>query len=207
MDEFGDVVKALRVFDLLIGYLDNVIAHACEGSGALGIGEACGFAVMSGAALAFQNDAHAIGGTFDEDIGVAAGFVIQRACSVAEWDAHVVCDADAHAAFVAGERDKHGGLYFEGRGGLPRHVLGRPAQLFDAAQACSLLGERGDIRCGKKRRALPQVGVIALGVVNSLPAAAGWNELKRNSFIELLLRSLAGLKHCKGAAHLVASHE
>ena len=78
---------------------------------------------------------------------------------------------------------------------------------FDAAQACGLLGERGDIRCGKKRRALPQVGVIALGVVSSLPAAVGWNELKRNSFIELLLRSLAGLKHCKGAAHLVASHE
>ena len=25
MDELGDVVKALRVFDLLIGYLDNVI--------------------------------------------------------------------------------------------------------------------------------------------------------------------------------------
>lgn len=86
-------------------------------------------------------------------------------------------------------------------------MLGRPAQLFNAAQACGLLGERGDIRCGKQRRALPQVSAIALGVDNTLLAAVGWNELKRNSFIELLLRSLAGLKHCKGAAHLVASHE
>ena len=77
MDELGDVVKALRVFDLLIGYLDNVIAHACEGGGALGIRETCGFATVGGTALAFQDDAHAVGGTFDEDIGVAAGFVIQ----------------------------------------------------------------------------------------------------------------------------------
>ena len=86
-------------------------------------------------------------------------------------------------------------------------MLGRPAQLFNAAQACGLLGERGDIRCAEERWALPQVGVIALGVVNSLPVAVEWNELKRNDFIELLLRSLAGPKHCKGAAHLVASHE
>lgn len=86
-------------------------------------------------------------------------------------------------------------------------MLGRPAQLFNAAQACSLLGERGDIRRAEERRALPQIGVIALGVDNTLPAAVGWNELKRNSFIKMLLRSLAGLKHCKGAAHLVASHE
>mgnify|MGYP000847300126 FL=1 len=77
MDEFGDVVKALRVFDLLIGYLDNVIAHACEGGGALGIGETCGFAIVGGAALAFQDDAHAVGVALYEDIGVAAGFVIQ----------------------------------------------------------------------------------------------------------------------------------
>lgn len=207
MDELGYVVEALLLLDLVIGNLDDVVAHACECGGALGIGEARGFAVVGRAALAFQNDAHAVGGAFEEDIGVAAGFVIQRARGVAERDARVVGDLDALAALVAGERDKHGGLYFEGRGGLPRHVLGRPAQLFDAAQACGLLGERGDIRCGKKRRALPQVGVIALGVVNSLPAAVGWNELKRNSFIELLLRSLAGLKHCKGAAHLVARHE
>ena len=157
--------------------------------------------------MTFQNDAHAVGGAFDEDIGVTAGFVIQRTCSFAERDARVIGDVDAQAALVAGERDEYGRLDFEGRGGLPRHVLGRPTQLFDAAQACGLLGERGDIRCGKKRRALPQVGVIALGVVNSLPAAVGRNELKRNSFIELLSRSLAGLKHCKGAAHLVASHE
>lgn len=38
----------------------------------------------------------------------------------------------------------------------------------------------------EERLALPQVGVIALGVVNSLPAAVGWNELKRNRFIELV---------------------
>ena len=86
-------------------------------------------------------------------------------------------------------------------------MLGRPAELLNAAQACGLLSERGNIRRAEERLALPQVGVIALGVVNSLPAAVGWNELKRNRFIELLLRSLAGLKHCKGAAHLVASHE
>lgn len=95
----------------------------------------------------------------------------------------------------------------EGRGGLPRHVLGRPAQLFNAAQACGLLGERGDIRCGKKRRALPQIGVIAVVVDNAFPTTVRRNELKRNSFTKLLLRSLAGPKHCKGAAHLVASHE
>ena len=86
-------------------------------------------------------------------------------------------------------------------------MLGRPAQLFNAAQAYSLLGERGDIRRAEERWALSQVGAIAVDIVNSHPAAVGWNELKRNSFIKLLLRSLAGLKHCKGAAHLVASHE
>ena len=77
MNELGDVVKALRIFDLLIGYLDNVIAHAGEGGGALGIGEACGFAIVGGTALAFQDDAHAVGVALDEDIGVAAGFIIQ----------------------------------------------------------------------------------------------------------------------------------
>lgn len=128
--------------------------------------------------MAFKDDAHAVGTAFYEDIGVAAGFVIQRTRGFAERDARVIGDVDAHAALVAGERDKHGGLYFEGRGGLPCHVLGRPAQLFNAAQACGLLGERGDIRCGKKRCALPQVSAIALGVDNTLPAAVGWNELK-----------------------------
>ena len=62
-------------------------------------------------------------------------------------------------------------------------MLGRPAELLNAAQACGLLSERGNIRRAEERLALPQVGVIALGVVNSLPAAVGWNELKRNSFI------------------------
>ena len=37
MDELSDVVKALCVFDLIVGDLDNVVAHACEGGGALGI--------------------------------------------------------------------------------------------------------------------------------------------------------------------------
>lgn len=77
MNELGDVVKALRVFDLLIGYLDNVIAYAGEGGGALGIGETCGFAIVGGAALAFKDNAHAVGAAFYEDVSVAAGFVIQ----------------------------------------------------------------------------------------------------------------------------------
>ena len=102
MDELGEVVKALCVFDLLIGYLDDVVAHARERGGALGIGEACGLAVMSRAALAFQDDACAIGVAFDKDIGVAAGFVIQRTRSLVERDADVVCDMDAQAAPVAG---------------------------------------------------------------------------------------------------------
>ena len=107
MDEFGDVVKALRVFDLLIGYLDNVIAHAGEGGGALGIGETCRFAIVGGAALAFKDDAHAVGGAFDEDIGVAAGFVIQRTRGFAERDARVIGDVDAQTALIAGERDEN----------------------------------------------------------------------------------------------------
>lgn len=86
-------------------------------------------------------------------------------------------------------------------------MLGRPAQLFNAAQACGLLGERGDIRRAEERWALPQIGVIALGVDNAFPTTVGRNQLKRNSFIKLLLRSLTGPKHCKEAAHLVASHE
>ena len=86
-------------------------------------------------------------------------------------------------------------------------MLGCPAQLFNAAQACGLLGERGDIRCAEERWALPQVGVIALGVDNAFPTTVGRNELKRNCFIELLLRPFTRREHCKGAAHLVASHE
>lgn len=207
MDELGYVVEALLILNLAKGNLDDVVAHACERGGALGIGEARGFAVVGGAALAFKDDTHAVGGAFDEDIGVAAGFVIQRARGVAEWDAHVVCDVDAHAALVAGERDKHGGLYFEGRGGLSCHAFGGPAELLNTAQACGLLGERGDIRCGKKRRALPQVGILAVDVDNPLPAAVGWNELKRNSFIKLPLRSFAGCIHSKRAAHLITRHK
>ena len=77
MNELGDVVKALLVLDLVVGNLYDIVAHAGERGGALGIGETCGFAVMGGAALAFQNDAHAVGVALYEDIGVAAGFVIQ----------------------------------------------------------------------------------------------------------------------------------
>ena len=77
MDEFSDVVKALRVFDLLIGYLDNFIAHAGERGGALCIGETCDFAIVGGTALAFKDNAHAVGAAFYEDVSVAAGFVIQ----------------------------------------------------------------------------------------------------------------------------------
>lgn len=77
MDELSYVVEALFLLDLVIGNLDDVVAHACECGGALGIGEACGFAVMGGAALAFKDDAHAVGAALYEDIGVAAGFVIQ----------------------------------------------------------------------------------------------------------------------------------
>ena len=95
MDEFGEVVKALLVFDLFVGYLDDIVAHARECGGALGIGETCGFAIVGGTALAFQDDAHAVGGALDEDVGVAAGFVVQRARGFTEWDAHVVCDMDA----------------------------------------------------------------------------------------------------------------
>ena len=207
MDELGDAVKALRVFDLVVGDLDDVVAHARERGGALCIGETCGFAIVGGTALAFQDDAHAVGGALDEDVRVTAGFVIQRARGFTERDAHVVCDMDAQAALVAGERDEHGGLYLEGRGGLPRHVLDRPTKLFDAAQACGLLGERGDIRRVQERCALPHVGVFAVDVVDSFPTAVGRNELKRDGFIELLLRSLAGLKHCKRATHLVTGHE
>ena len=98
-------------------------------------------------------------------------------------------------------------MHLEGRGGLSRHALGRPTKLPDTAQTCGLLGERGDIRRGKERRTLPQVGVFAVDVVNSFPTAVGWNELKQDGFIELLLRSLAELKYCKGAAHLVTCHE
>lgn len=54
MDELGYVVEALLILNLVIGKLDDVVAHACECGGALGIGEARGFAVMSGAALAFR---------------------------------------------------------------------------------------------------------------------------------------------------------
>ena len=62
---------------------------------------------------------------------------------------------DAQSAFDAGERDEHGGLNLEGRGGLSRHAFGCPTQLLDTAQAYGLLGERGDIRRGKERCALP----------------------------------------------------
>lgn len=103
MDELGYVVEALLILNLVIGKLDDVVAHACECGGALGIGEARGFAVMSGAALALQNDTHAVGETFDEDVGVTAGFVIQRTCGFAERDARVIGDVYAQAAFVAGE--------------------------------------------------------------------------------------------------------
>ena len=103
MDEFGKVAKAPFVLDLAIGNLDDVVAHACECGSALGIGETRSFAVMSGAALAFQNDAHAVGDTFDEDIGITAGFVIQRTCGFAERDACVIGDAYTQTAFVAGE--------------------------------------------------------------------------------------------------------
>ena len=53
MDKLGYAVEALLVFDLVVGNLDNVVAHARECGSALGIGETCGFAVMGGAALAF----------------------------------------------------------------------------------------------------------------------------------------------------------
>ncbi len=95
----------------------------------------------------------------------------------------------------------------KGEAVCPRHVLGRPSQLFNAAQACGLLGERGDIRRAEGWRAFPQIGVIALGVDNAFPTTVGRNELKRNCFIELLLRPFTRREHCKGAAHLVASHE
>ena len=107
MDELGYVVEALLLLDLVIGNLDDVVAHACECGGALGIGEARGFAVVGGAALAFKDDAHAVGGAFDEDIGVAAGFVIQRTRGFAERDARVIGDVDAQTALIAGERDEN----------------------------------------------------------------------------------------------------
>lgn len=72
---------------------------------------------------------------------------------------------------------------------------GRPAQLFNAAQACGLLGERGDIRRAEERRALPQVGVLALGVDNTLSTTVGRNELKGNCLIKLLLCTFARREH------------
>lgn len=79
--------------------------------------------------------------------------------------------------------------------------------MLDATQACGLLGERGDLPRAEERRALPQVGAIALGVDNALPTAARRNELKRNCFIELLLRTFARREHREGAAHLIARHK
>ena len=49
MDELGYVVEALLILNLAKGNLDDVVAHACERGGALGIGEARGFAVVGGA--------------------------------------------------------------------------------------------------------------------------------------------------------------
>ena len=57
--------------------------------------------------MAFKDDAHAVGGAFDEDIGVAAGFVIQRTRGFAERDARVIGDVDAQTALIAGERDEN----------------------------------------------------------------------------------------------------
>ena len=57
-------------------------------------------------------------------------------------------------------------------------MFGGPAELLNAAQTCGLLGERGDLPRAEERRALPQVGVIALGVDNTLPTTVGRNELK-----------------------------
>ena len=201
------MVEALLILNLAIGNLDDIVAHACKCGGALGIGETRGFAVVGGAALAFQNDAHTVGAALDEDVGIAAGFVIQRACGFAERDAHIVGDIDAQAAFVAGERDEHGGLNLKGRSGLSRHAFGGPAELLDAAQACGLLGERGDIRRAEEWWVLPKIGVVALGVDNAFPTAVGRDELKRYCFIKLLLCTFAGLKHCEGAAYFIACHE
>ena len=80
---------------------------------------------------------------------------------------------------------------------LKRHSCDTLMELLNTAQVCGLLGERGDIRRAEERRAFPQVGVIALGVDNTLPTTVERNELKRYCLIKLLLRTFAGRKHCK----------